>query len=420
MAVTEITKILFRRGRSKDRVDLQQYGGLANGEPGFTSSEGWSADIATTPPSQFDQRSTLLQNKDVISYSSEYGGGDFFVGGSEGADVYIGGSSGEKHWQNYFVSLRGTGYNTNFENDETFTEATNSGFVDGRFVVGRSGGPTGREPLSDAWDVKFYGYNTNNSANLENGGNNNRRLFWWRPQYEALELWSNTALKIPAGTTSQRPGVWSTNTGTSNSGGVNDGTTYTVRPGHIRFNTDTNYGFEGYDGTEWISLQGSVDRLNHTYVTVLQDQPTWGSSSSVRGTTGQIKFVVGNSTTGGQLAGWFTGNKELHVTSDIIAYSSSDERQKTNIKPIEDPVKKLSTIQGVTFDWNDNAPGWVDDLNGQGDVGLIAQQVEKIVPQAVVTRDDGYKAVDYKRVIPLLVEAVNNLVERVEQLENNK
>lgn len=419
MAVTEITKILFRRGRSKDRVDLQQYGGLANGEPGFTSSEGWSATLQATPPTLFDQRSTILQNKDVITYSSQYGGGDFFVGGSEGADVYIGGSSNEKHLQNYFVSLRGTGYNTNFENDDTFTEATNSGFVDGRFVVGRTGGPTGRDPLSHAWDVKFYGYNTNTSADLENGTTSANRLFWWRPQYEALELWSNTALKIPAGTGAQRPGSWRTNTGSSDSGGVANGTAYPAVKGHIRFNTDTNEGFEGYDGTEWVSLQGSVDRANQTYITVFQGKPTWASSGDTQGTTGMIKFVVGRGNPRvGELAGWFSNAKEFHCVSDIVAYSSSDNRQKDNIQPISEPIEKLNKLDGVTFEWNDQAPEWVDDRKTRDDVGLIAQQVEQVIPEAVVTRDDGYKAVDYKRVIPLLVQSVKELSERVAELES--
>jgi len=62
----------------------------------------------------------------------------------------------------------------------------------------------------------------------------------------------------------------------------------------------------------------------------------------------------------------------------------------------------------------------VEDRDSREDVGLLAQQVEQVIPEAVTTRADGYKAVDYKRVIPLLVESIKELTARVEQLESVK
>lgn len=428
MAVTEITKILFRRGKSKDRVDLQQYGGLANGEPGWTSSEGyWEG----TAPDRYDRRSTILQNRDVIRYDTTFGGGDLFMGSTEGADIYIGGSSAEKHWQNYFISLRGTGNNTTYERDDSTEIARNdatdrTGFIDGRFEVGRNGGTTGRDTPttagSDLWYVKFYGNRVASQASLaiESANNNDRnvssgsttqpsRMMLWDPNYDALELWSNTALKIPAGSTALRPG------------GTGENSAYGQLQGQIRYNTDANEGFEGYDGAQWVSLQGSMDRLNHTYVTVFQGKPTWGSNNDVKGVTGMIKFVVGRgSPRAGELAGWFANSKEFHCTNDIVAFSSSDSRQKDNIQPISEPVKKLNNLEGVTFEWNEQGPAWVDDRQTRDDVGLIAQQVEQVIPEAVVTRDDGFKAVDYKRIIPLLVQSVKELSARVEQLEQQQ
>ena len=101
----------------------------------------------------------------------------------------------------------------------------------------------------------------------------------------------------------------------------------------------------------------------------------------------------------------------LSVTDDITAFWSSDERLKDNITPIDDPLSKVVSISGNTFDWNDKS-------NKSGnDVGLIAQEIEKVLPEAVTTRDNGYLAVDYHKVVPLLVEAIKELSGKVDALE---
>jgi len=100
----------------------------------------------------------------------------------------------------------------------------------------------------------------------------------------------------------------------------------------------------------------------------------------------------------------------LSVTDDITAFWSSDERLKDNIVPIDDPLAKVISISGNTFDWNEKS-------NKSGhDVGLIAQEIEKVLPEAVVTRDNGYLAVDYHKIVPLLVEAIKELSSKVETL----
>jgi hypothetical protein len=113
-----------------------------------------------------------------------------------------------------------------------------------------------------------------------------------------------------------------------------------------------------------------------------------------------------------------TGNTDidgaLTVTGDITAFSSSDERLKNDIKPIEDPLAKVTSLSGNTYTWNEKS-------NKEGeDVGVIAQEVEKVLPEAVTVRGDGYLAVDYHKIIPLLVEAVKELTEKVSTLEEDK
>jgi|TARA_Y100000031_G_scaffold14679_1_gene15452 hypothetical protein len=113
--------------------------------------------------------------------------------------------------------------------------------------------------------------------------------------------------------------------------------------------------------------------------------------------------------------GYFTGN--------ITAYYSSDISLKDNIRPIESAIFKVKQIRGVTFDWNEKA-GELEQQKGH-DVGLIAQEVEKVLPEIVQIREDGIKAIQYEKVVPLLVEAIKeqqvtieNLTKRIELLEN--
>ena len=106
--------------------------------------------------------------------------------------------------------------------------------------------------------------------------------------------------------------------------------------------------------------------------------------------------------------GYFTGN--------ITAYYSSDISLKDNIRPIESAIFKVQQIRGVTFDWNEKA-GKIEQQKGH-DVGLIAQEVEKVLPEVVQIREDGIKAISYEKVVPLLVEAIKEQQTTIENLES--
>jgi hypothetical protein len=121
--------------------------------------------------------------------------------------------------------------------------------------------------------------------------------------------------------------------------------------------------------------------------------------------------------------------QELQVTGDgvftgnITAYYSSDISLKDNIRPIESAIFKVKQIRGVTFDWNEKS-NKLQQEKGH-DVGLIAQEVEKVLPEVIQIRKDGIKAISYEKVVPLLVEAIKeqqvtieNLTKRIELLED--
>jgi hypothetical protein len=86
--------------------------------------------------------------------------------------------------------------------------------------------------------------------------------------------------------------------------------------------------------------------------------------------------------------------------------SVSDARWKTNIRPIEGAAEILQGIRGVRFDW----------LTGGSDVGVVAQEVAAVLPEAVHGGDPF--VVEYIKIIPILVEVIKELGARIEQLES--
>ena len=109
----------------------------------------------------------------------------------------------------------------------------------------------------------------------------------------------------------------------------------------------------------------------------------------------------------------------IRAENDIIAFSSSDRRWKENIKSIEDALNKISKINGVTFDWKEltNEEKRSQHSNEGHDVGVIAQEIEKVLPEIVTTRPNGYKAVQYEKIVPLLIEAIKELKAEVDDLK---
>ncbi len=84
--------------------------------------------------------------------------------------------------------------------------------------------------------------------------------------------------------------------------------------------------------------------------------------------------------------------------------ASSSRRWKSNVEPIARPLQKLAQLQGVYFDWD-------DQHGGHHDVGMIAEEVGKVLPEIVSFEENGIDAsgMDYSKLTPLLVEALNAL-----------
>ena len=109
----------------------------------------------------------------------------------------------------------------------------------------------------------------------------------------------------------------------------------------------------------------------------------------------------------------------LHVAGTVAAngfQNLSDQRWKTNIKPIQNALDNVLKMQGVTYYWKvDEYP---DKHFPEGEqVGFIAQEIEKVYPQVVLADKDGYKSVDYSKLTPVLVEAIKEQQKIIEELQ---
>ena len=114
-----------------------------------------------------------------------------------------------------------------------------------------------------------------------------------------------------------------------------------------------------------------------------------------------------------------TTNGRIDASNDIVAFSSSDIRWKENIKPIENALNKVSQIGGYEFDWKELPDDKKETQHGNvgHDVGVIAQEIEKVLPEVVTTRDNGFMAVQYEKIVPLLIESIKELKAEVEELK---
>ena len=133
------------------------------------------------------------------------------------------------------------------------------------------------------------------------------------------------------------------------------------------------------------------------------------SSTTGGGTASSVQF---GSLGIGTAASGVTG--EIRATADITAYYSSDIRLKENIQPIENALDKIRRISGNTYDWKE---GFETIHSHKGnDIGVIAQEVEEVLPILVTTREHGYKAVQYEKIVALLIEGMKEQQLQIEQL----
>ena len=117
--------------------------------------------------------------------------------------------------------------------------------------------------------------------------------------------------------------------------------------------------------------------------------------------------LIGNYCT---IGGLTNINGDLHISGAL--YEDSDRQLKSNIILISNPLQTIKQINGVQFSWK---------KDGKLDYGMIAQQVQKVIPQMVsLNSSTGYKQISYIKLIPFLLESIKELNKRIETLEFQK
>jgi hypothetical protein len=170
--------------------------------------------------------------------------------------------------------------------------------------------------------------------------------------------------------------------------------------------------------------------IGHYGIECLEDFRVYGESIIIYPNTSPSAFqstrvVLDNSGNGrfygalrvGSTSAASSTQGTIEASNDIVAFYSSDKRLKENISPLSDSLEKISKIRGVEFDWKKNEE--IHPNEGH-DVGVIAQEIEKVLPEVVTTRDSGYKAVKYEKIVPLLIEAIKELKAEIDELKDKQ
>ena len=148
--------------------------------------------------------------------------------------------------------------------------------------------------------------------------------------------------------------------------------------------------------------------------------PTWADAAGGGGfsvtndtSTNSTYYPVFVDTTSGDPTQTSVSSTKLNFNPSSGNFSAtqftslSDKTKKTNIRPVENALEITKQLEGVRFDWIDN---------DKPSVGLIAQDVEKVLPELVETSGDGTKSVSYGNIIGVLIEAIKEQQKLIDKL----
>jgi hypothetical protein len=187
-------------------------------------------------------------------------------------------------------------------------------------------------------------------------------------------------------------------TATNIAGGTAGQVPYQTAPGQTSF-----FG-AGTAGNLLISNGTSAPTYNNTLTLA-------SLSNAISTSTGALQ-VKGGAAIG---LDFYVGG-DIYGLKEITAYygAPSDIRLKQGITPIDNGLAKVISLSGITYDWNELAG---NKFGGPREAGVIAQEIQQVLPEAVVEKDDGYLTVKYDRIIPLLIEAIKELSSEIESLK---
>lgn len=172
--------------------------------------------------------------------------------------------------------------------------------------------------------------------------------------------------------------------------------------------TGTSAAFDGSAALSFAATLANSGVTAGTYSKVTVDakgRVTTGASLASADVTGALGYTPANKA-GDSFTGSISVSGSITATGDITAYS--DARLKADVETITGALDRVRKLRGVTFSRRDT---------GNRGVGLIAQELALIVPEAVMTHEDGLLSVAYGNLVAVLIEAVKDLADKVERLE---
>jgi hypothetical protein len=164
-------------------------------------------------------------------------------------------------------------------------------------------------------------------------------------------------------------------------------------------------------GNATLSVTVADDSHNHTIANVDGLQSALDGKLSTSGKAADANLLDGINSTSflrSDTSDNFTTLTGTTLNATTVN-STSDERLKENVETIADASTKVAALRGVNFDWK---------ATGEKSMGVIAQEVEAVIPEVVATDEEGGKAVNYQAMVGLLIEAVKELQEEVKALKS--
>jgi hypothetical protein len=205
------------------------------------------------------------------------------------------------------------------------------------------------------------------------------------------------------------------------SGNVGIGTTNPTYKLHVYGNADEAIStrvHNGYAGTNATAEIWAVANGNNFRIVNYPDADTGNANRTDFISTASSSYFTFSPSSTEKMR--LQSDGDLHVDGDVIAYSTtiSDQRLKDDIKTIDNALETIEKLRGVSYVWNNGK------RKNQKDIGLIAQEVEKVIPEIVHDKkmplidDEVYKTIDYEKLIGVLIESVKELSAEVKELRS--
>ncbi len=190
----------------------------------------------------------------------------------------------------------------------------------------------------------------------------------------------------------------------------------------------TGKGYFAHAGN-WVALANASEVFDGNYDSLTNKPTIPTNNNQLTNGAGYVTTDTNTTYTAGNglslsgttftMSGSYTG--DFSATGDVTAYSTSDITLKENVINITNALSKVQQIRGVEFDWTQ---AYIDAKGGEDefflrkhDTGVIAQEVEEVLPEVVATRDDGTKAVRYDKMVGLLIEAIKEQQSQIDSLK---